>query len=109
MKCGLWSIALAFPIASVLSLVFRFPIPFGGYISGPEGMLLSLFAVLFYGLFLGLFPVVVFCGYFAGLKLVHGEKHGGFLPSRTELRASALGAVGPLLILSVLDKIIGPW
>lgn len=108
-KCGLWSIVLAFPIASVLGLVFRFPIPFGGYLSGPRAMLPSLFAVMFYGLFLGLFPAIVICGYFAGSQLVHGEKHGGFLPSRIELWASVLGALVPLLVLSALDKIIGPW
>ncbi|MGI9284979.1 MAG: hypothetical protein ACR2P1_06290, partial [Pseudomonadales bacterium] len=63
----------------------------------------------FYGLFLGLFPALVFGGYFAGRLLVKGEKYGGFLPSRIELWASVLGALVPLLVLSILDKIIGPW
>src|SRR5688572_11875349 len=39
----------SFPLAAVVACVFRFPIPFAGYASGPGAMLPALFAALLYG------------------------------------------------------------
>ena len=36
----------AFPVAALVALVFRFPIPFTGYCSGPGAVLSSFVAVL---------------------------------------------------------------
>jgi hypothetical protein len=38
------AIAASFPLAALVALVFRFPIPFGSYMSGPDAVVPALFA-----------------------------------------------------------------
>jgi len=104
----IWALLIAFPLAALSALVFRFPIPLAGYRSGPSAIPGALFAVVFYGT-LGGFVVL------AGLGAVSGVMANKMLtPESTEARrltkviATALAAVA-ILILAVLDKIIGPW
>jgi hypothetical protein len=43
----------SFLVAPLLALVYKFPIPFAGVLSGPGAMLSAVFAVAFYGVFGG--------------------------------------------------------
>jgi hypothetical protein len=101
---SLTAIAATFPLASVTALVFRFPIPFGGYASGPEAVVPALYAVAFYGV-LGGFVAQAVLGGIAGLI---AARTGGRSWRKT-LAAAVIAASGGVLTLAVLDWIIGPW
>lgn len=108
LRGALAAIALSFPAAALTALVYRFPIPFGGYQGGAAAVPLSLGAVLFYGV-LGGFVVVGGLGALAGL----GAR--ALYPARpaaarrlTWLLAGAV-ALGSALFLAGLDRLIGPW
>ncbi|MBI3931869.1 MAG: hypothetical protein HY317_00510 [Acidobacteria bacterium] len=103
------AVAASFPIAALSALVFRFPVPFAGYMSGPEAVLPALSAVLFYGMALGGFLVQAFLGGLAGLVAQHRGSRDRKRTARLCLVFSVLGSACGVLTLSVLDKIIGPW
>ena len=50
LRGALWCIALSFPSAILLMIIWRFPIPFVGYRSGPGFLKESVWAVGFYGI-----------------------------------------------------------
>ena len=99
---------VSFPTAALIGLVFRFPIPMGGYYSGVEAIIPSMVAVAFYSIF-GLLPALLFCGAIAGLFIPKNRAGSGVWPSRSEIKVSVIAALVPLAGLSLLDKIIGPW
>jgi hypothetical protein len=97
------AIVMSFPLAAATALVFRFPIPFGDYASGLEGLAPSLLAAAFYGMLGGFFVQGVLGGVAA---LIMTRRNGRWAQCAT---AAAVAAVPAVLILSVLDWIIGPW
>lgn len=105
---GLWAIAMAFPLAAGCALLYRFPVPFAGYLTGPSAMPGALAAVLFYGVLGGF--VALFAGGAAGGVLAHaiGRPSGQrvhWLTIGFALVSALLGVV----LLATLDKFIGPW
>jgi hypothetical protein len=100
---SLLAIVASFPIGAVTALVFRFPIPFGGYASGLDAVVPSLYGVAFYGM-LGGFPVQAILG---GIAAVSVRPHAGHRWMHSA--AAVMAAVPAVLILSVLDWIVGPW
>jgi hypothetical protein len=54
---ALFGALFMFPAAALVALVYRFPVPFGGFVSGPAGAWSAMLATLFYGL-VGGFVVV---------------------------------------------------
>ncbi len=108
----LWGAAsatlLAFPLAAICAVVYRFPVPFAGYASGIDAVPYVLMGVVFYGV-LGGFPLLATVG-----ALVGWAAHRRAEPDPRVVRrlALAFGAVAALLgvaLLAVLDKLIGPW
>lgn len=105
----LWAFILIFPAAALVALVYRFPVPFRGYVGGPEAMAPAVVAVVFYG-FIGGFFVVLAIGVVAGAIAYRPE-------SPREDKASVpllhmlcfVGDIMAALVLAVLDKLIGPW
>ena len=98
----------SFPLAALCALVFRFPIPFGGYMSGTEAVVPTMIAVLFYGA-LGGFGVQALLG---GLGGFLGARYAP--PDKTRIRTHAValslaGSAIGVFVLAILDKIIGPW
>ena len=105
---ALWSILSAFPITAVLALVFRFPAPFVGIDRGISHVIPALIGLFFYGVLMGGFIVLGFCGAVAGLA----SRLGRLSPVRQQrLRCwLAVAATSILLfILATLDWYIGPW
>jgi hypothetical protein len=98
----------AFPAAGLVALFYRFPVPFGGYMSGPLGAIPAMFGAAFY-LLLGGFIILGPLGALAGLL--------GWLIGRPDSRRvlgwvlglsllfDLLGAV----LISVWEYIYGPW
>jgi hypothetical protein len=109
-KTGIaWAILGAFPLAALVALCYRFPIPFSGYESGPRAVPRSLIAVVLYGLFAGGFIVLAVLGAAAGTaaKLLVGPD------ARRErwltVTFALAGDLVAVMILAVLDKLIGKW
>ena len=105
-------------VAILFAYTFRVPIPMGGMI-GPFGalstyamgigevLMLVFMAWLFYGV-LGGFAVVPLCGAIAGVLI--GRKCLGS-PNKNKMIVlwSAMTGAVPVLIMSTLDYILGPW
>lgn len=103
-----WSLVLAFPLAALCALIFRFPVPFAGYESGLSAVPRALFAVVFYGV-IGGFAVLAGIG---AISAVLANKFRVSQPDaarRLTFMFAASGTALAVMALAVLDKIIGPW
>jgi len=104
-----WSVISTFPIAAVTALLYRFPVPFVGYLSGIKAVVPALFAVLFYGVPLGglvlLGVLGALGGFISAMTFRADRRRCQFVTRAWALIVSAMG----ILTLAVLDKIIGPW
>lgn len=103
------SIFFAIPLAGFTAIVYRFPVPFAGYLSGPDAFLPAVMAAVFY-ICLGGFIVLGAAGVVMSLlvgacapQLDDGPRLGLVL-----LGAAAIAELG-VLVMAVLDKIIGNW
>jgi hypothetical protein len=104
-----WSVVSAFPIAGVMGLIFRFPVPFVGYVSGYEAILPAMLAVFFYGVLLGGLLLVGVLGAIAGA--VSANLSGPLVQhQRRAVRITSLVITTVcLFLLAILDWIVGPW
>jgi hypothetical protein len=102
------AVVLAFPMASLCALVFRFPIPFAGYESGVAAAGKAFIAAALYGA-LGGFVLVAVLGAMGGV-LADFLMHGFPVRARrlTIILATA-SAAACVLVMAMLDWIIGPW
>ena len=97
-----------FPVAFLLALFWKFPLPLSGYARGYEGAVLTPLAVVFYGLFGG-FIVVPGLGALTG-ALAFQMAQGDISKSRRlSITFGVLCAITGGVFINVLDKIIGPW
>jgi hypothetical protein len=101
---ALVAIVASFPLAALTALVFRFPIPFGDYLSGPDAVVPALYAAAFYGI-LGGFIVQGVLGGLAALIVPRSERRGWVRFGAAPVVAAWAG----VLLLSILDWIIGDW
>ena len=104
-----WAIVSAFPISGFLALVFRFPVPLAGYLSGIDAVVPAMVAVLIYGILLGGFLLLggtgATIGYFAEKWNTTNPKVGRWVVAVTCMSSTLIY----LMILATLDKWIGPW
>lgn len=103
-----WSVGSTVPIAALMVSFFRFPIPFGGIVTGPKYLVAAMIALLMYGVFLGGYLLVAVAGGVAGAV---GRAIGSTRArQRLILSILAIGASFVLLfMLATLDWVIGPW
>jgi hypothetical protein len=94
--------------AALCTAAFRFPIPFGGYVSGVGAIPLSAIAVTFYGT-LGGFVLQALLGAGAGVWASRQGALRGVNTSRLCLWAATGASVPGVLLLVTLDWFIGPW
>ena len=104
-----WSVLSAFPIAALLALVFRFPVPLIGYVSGVEAVIPALVAVLVYGVLFGGFLILGGLG--SCIVFVVNKNSVGNVGQRKWIIAilAMSTTLASLLLLATLDKFIGPW
>jgi hypothetical protein len=103
-----WAVVFALPIAVLCALIFRFPVPFAGYMSGPSAIKGVIIAVFFYGI-LGGFPLLVAVGALGGYAAYRVAQPDRKRVNRLALAFGALTAFAGVLFLAILDKLIGPW
>ena len=96
-------------LAGLSALVFRFPVPFAGYMSGLEAVVPAVIGSLFYGLALGGFAVQAVLGGIGGLTGAREAWPNRARMQRQCVTYALLGASIGVLSLALLDKIIGPW
>jgi hypothetical protein len=102
------AVLLAFPLAAICAILYRFPVPFAGYESGIGAVPHVLMAVVFYGI-LGGFPLLAAAGALAGLAAHQKAEPDPRAVRRLALTFGALAALVPVVLLAVLDKLIGQW
>ena len=112
LKGVLFAIIASFPLAAIIGLLYRFPVPFAGYMSGVGALIMAPQAVLFYGI-LGGFVVLGVGGAVAGLLVSRfvSDAAKGERGRKNRLIAAyaSLFTLLCLLVLAILDKLIGPW
>ncbi len=108
LRGALWAVVLAFPLAALCALVYRFPVPFSGYESGLAAAPVALMAVVFYGL-LGGFPVLLAAGALGGAAMNALASPDVQRVRRLTLASSGLIAALAVIFMATLDKLIGPW
>lgn len=97
-----------FPAAFVLALVWKFPIPLAGNMSGLEAAQITPYAVAMYGVFGG-FLLVPFLGGLGGLLAFHladGDVRKARVPS---ILYGVLCAFVAGIVLVLWEDIVGPW
>lgn len=109
-KVGIdWAVLSTFPIAALEALLYRFPVPLAGYLSGLSAVVPALISVLVYGTVLGGF--ILLAGLGAGTGYV--VKRLDFIEPVHKRRVVRVVSVAftalCLFVLSILDKLIGPW
>lgn len=106
---GALAIVTTFVFAPVLALVYRFPIPLGGYLGGPRAVWPAMYAVYVYGWYFRGFVVVgVLAGVAAVVAYVRAAKRGrGHLTS--VVAPSLCVSFLSVLLLAILDKLVGSW
>lgn len=108
LRGALWAVALAFPLAAICALFYRFPVPFAGYETGLTAVPGALLAVVFYGV-LGGFVVLLAAGTLGGAAAYTLGRPDVPRVRRLTLAFAALVALLAVGLLAVLDKLIGPW
>jgi hypothetical protein len=102
------AVAASFPLAALVALVFRFPIPLGTYMSGVAAVIPALFAAAVYGI-IGGFTVQAILGGIAGGLAASAAVSDRKRAWRRCAAFASLAALPGVLLLSILDWIIGPW
>jgi hypothetical protein len=108
-KGAIVGVVATLPLVVLCALVFRFPVPFAGYLSGPGAIVPALMGLLFYGVFFGGFVVQALLGGVGGLLAEHIGAPNKSRVARLCIVFSSIGASAGVVALAVLDKIIGPW
>ncbi len=108
LRGALWALGLAFPLAVVCALLYRFPVPFAGYETGPSAIVPALLAVVIYGL-LGGFLALLAAGAISGAMAHALGRPDAQRVRRLTLIFAGLAAALGVGVLAVLDKLIGPW
>lgn len=104
---GAGAALLSAPLAAALvAAVYRFPVPFGGYVSGADAADAAIAAVFY--LLMGGLLVLSLLGGFAGVALAgraRAPRAAIWLAITAGFAVAVLGAV----VLALLEYVIGPW
>jgi hypothetical protein len=106
---ALVSVLGTYLVVALVTLLFRFPVPFGGYVSGPRGVGLSLLAATIYGVVFGGFVLQGLLGGVAGWLACRRAGGEPLATGRLCLCYGLLAAAPGVALLATLDMIIGPW
>ena len=102
------AVVSSIPLAGFVGLVFRFPVPFAGYASGPQAFLPAMVGAIFYSFLGGVF-VQASVGCVGGLIAYLVARRDPQKTSLLVLICGTVSALPGLFLLAILDWIIGPW
>jgi hypothetical protein len=102
------SVLLAFPMAAICALAFRFPVPFSGYESGVSAIPRAMVAVFMYGM-VGGFGVLAVWGGIAGFVADRLEPADTGRARLLTLLLASSGSAIAVVTMAILDKLFGPW
>jgi hypothetical protein len=105
---ALSAMILPVPLAALCAIVYRFPVPFGGYVSGIFMVPYVVMGAFFYGM-LGGFPLLGAAGALGGWLAYQSAEHDPRAARQLAIVFGALPALAGVTLLAVLDKLIGPW
>jgi hypothetical protein len=108
-KGAIVGIVATVPLVVLCALLYRFPVPLAGYLSGRDAIFPALIAVLFYGVLFGGFVVQAVLGGLGGLLAEHFAAPDKHNVKKLCAIFSTIGASFGVVFLAILDKIIGPW
>lgn len=97
-----------FPLAALVALLYRFPFPFAGYRGGWAAAMDAPKAAHFY-LLLGGYLVVALVGTAAGVAAWRCSKGTNKAGWRLAVPLALAGDFVLVSLLSVWDKVYGPW
>jgi hypothetical protein len=106
-KVAALAVGMTFVWAALIGLVFRIPMPFQGYVSGPLAVISSPAAVLIYGVIFG--GLLVTCALALLLYWMATMWWKGSTPRARMWMAANASAFISVIALSTLDYFIGPW
>ncbi|MGE5519003.1 MAG: hypothetical protein ACM3VS_03675 [Candidatus Dadabacteria bacterium] len=108
LKTIFWTWLLCFPLAAIVAFVYRFPIPFSEYESGISAVPKALGAVIFYTIMGGfiVIPILGWVAYLLGNQMGNADDKE---QRKWQFIFSLVFALSSIILMSVLDKIIGPW
>ncbi|MFW5950824.1 MAG: hypothetical protein ACOCVZ_01770 [Gemmatimonadota bacterium] len=99
---AIYALLFMFPAAGITALVYRFPLPFGGYVRGPAGVWDAMLATIFFGL-AGGFLLVPALAAGAGILLRRRAGQHPLLAALAPLSAALLYA----LFLAFAEHLFG--
>ena len=102
---ALYAIFFMFPAAGLMALVYRFPLPFGSYASGPAGVWDAMLATIFYGMVGGFLLVPVLAAGLGTLLRRLTHRQSGLAATVAPVIAALLYA----LFLSTAEILFGGW
>lgn len=102
------AVVSSIPLAGLIGMIFRFPIPMSGYASGPSAFVPGMFAAILYGMVGGV-AVQALMGCIAGVIVYQAARRRPQRVGTLTLLGGTLSALPGLLLLATLDWIIGPW
>lgn len=105
-KVSLFSLLLAPVAAALVGLLWRFPVPLSGYISGPQAIIIAPVATLFFLLLGGAVAIPLVA---IAVHVLLTRTAGRPASSRTALLAGGTAALLFALFMASLEFIIGPW
>ena len=108
-KGAIVGVIATIPLVELCAILFRFPVPFGGYMSGPGAVFPVLLSIFMYGVIFGGFLVQAFLGGIGGFVAESFAAPDNHNIKLLCIIFSTIGASFGVLTLALLDKIIGPW
>lgn len=100
----LWAVVGSIPIAGFTALIFRFPVPFAGYMSGPSAIAPAMIASFFYGWLFGGYVILAMLGASVSILASRLRQSVWFMRLGCLFSATAY-----CFVLATLDWYIGPW
>jgi hypothetical protein len=107
LRGAITALIVSLPIAMIFVIIYRFPIPFVGNAHGFQYVHVVPIAWIFY-MFWGGFLVLFFGGALIG-NMIKRKIADEIKKKRAITISAILFAAGAVGLLSILDKIIGPW
>ncbi|MBL9161840.1 MAG: hypothetical protein JNL18_03765 [Planctomycetaceae bacterium] len=105
---GLLAVAFMFPLAGLTALLYQFPVPIAGMVTGWQGVLPAMLGLPIYAA-LGWVLIPIALGVLSGAAARRLAGADGRRARRITIALAAMSAFACTTTLATIDKLIGPW